>query len=55
MATKDDDLESTKALGNHLVIEESKILAERQGKETFQRERMFWAEKIAQYKTKLLK
>ena len=33
-AMKDADLESTKALGNHLVIEEVNILAERQGKET---------------------
>ena len=31
---KDADLESTKALGNHIVIEEANILSERQGKET---------------------
>ena len=52
---KDADLESTKALGNHLVIEEAKILPERQGQETIQKERIFWAEKVARYKTKLLK
>ena len=34
VAMKDADLESTKALGNHLVIEEARILDERQGKET---------------------
>ena len=31
---KDTDLESTKALGNHLVIKEANILDERQVKET---------------------
>ena len=30
---KDTKLESTKGLGNHIIIEEAKILAERQGKE----------------------
>ena len=32
VAIKYSDLESTKTLGNHLVIKEAKILAERQGK-----------------------
>ena len=44
---KDAELELTKALGNHLVIEESKILAELQGNDKVQREQMFWAENIA--------
>ena len=52
-AMKDADLESTNILGNHLIIEESKILAEHQGKETVQRERIFLVDKIAQDKTKL--
>ena len=33
VATKDSELESTTALGNHLVIKEAKILYERQGRE----------------------
>ena len=41
------EFESSKALATHLGIEEAKILAERQGKELFRRERMFWAEKVA--------
>ena len=41
VAMKYADLESTKALGNHLVIEEAKIFAEHQGKETVRIERMF--------------
>ena len=49
-AMKYDDLESTKALGNHLVIKEVNILAGSQGNETFQIERMLWVEKITQYK-----
>ena len=48
VAMKDAELESTKALGNYIVIEEAKILAERQGKEAVRRERMFWTKKIAQ-------
>ena len=55
VAMKDADLESTNALGNHIVMKEAKILSECHGKETFQRERMFWAEKIVQDKTKILK
>ena len=55
VSMKDADLESTKALGNRLVIEEAKILAERQEKKTVQINRVFWAEKIAQDNTKLLK
>ena len=55
VATKHSELESTTALGNHLVIKEADILYERQGRETFCREWMFWAEKIAQYKTNILK
>ena len=47
VAMKDAELESTKALWNHLVRKESNILDKRQGKETVRRERMFWAEKIA--------
>ena len=35
---KDAELESTKSLGNNLVIEEANILDERQGKETVRRE-----------------
>ena len=46
VAMKDSELESTKGLGNNLVIEELKILDECQGKEVVRRERMFWAEKI---------
>ena len=52
---KDAEMESTKALGNHLVIEEANILAECQRKETSQRERMFWEENIERDKTTLLK
>ena len=52
---KDAELESTKSLGNNLVIEEANILDERQGKEAVRRERMFWAEKIAQEEKKRLK
>ena len=37
VAMKDAEMESTRALGNHLVIEEAKILAERQGKEAVRR------------------
>ena len=44
---KYDNIESMKALRNHILIEEAKILDERQGKEAVQRERMFWAENIA--------
>ena len=52
---KDSGLESTKALGNYLVMEEANILTGRQGKEIVQRELMLWAEKISRDKTKLLK
>ena len=41
------ELESSKALATHLGIEESKMLAKRQGKELLRRERMFWSEKVA--------
>ena len=49
------ELESSKVLANHLEIKEAKILAERQGKELLQRERMFWAEKVARYERTCLK
>ena len=40
------DLESSRALATRLVIEEAKILEERQGKELLRRERMLWAKKV---------
>ena len=52
---KDAELESTKSLGNNLVIEEANILDERQGNEAVRREQMFWAEKIAKEEKKRLK
>ena len=55
MSMKDADMESTKELGNNLVIEEEKILSERQGKEKVQRLRMLWAENISRDKTNILK
>ena len=48
------ELESSKVLATHLGIEEAKILEERHGNELLQRERMFWAEKVArQERTRL--
>ena len=52
---KDSGLESTKALGNYLVMGEANILTGRKGKEIVQRELLLWAEKISRYKTKFLK
>lgn len=49
------DLESTKKLGNNLVIKEANILAEHKGNETVRREQMFLAEKIAREKTNILR
>ena len=55
VAMKDAELESTRELGNNILIKEANILSERQGKEKVRREWMFWAENISRDKKNLFK